>query len=544
MPFCVEPQGQKIFRPYIIDMNKRYAILIAGSKFPEEPGLTELRCPEHDVDALNELLASPDFGQFTETVVFKNAPSHEVLEKIETVLADAGGEDLVLIYFSGHGKLTYPSNHLCLATVNTKLKVLGSTSIPVERIKHFFDAASTRKRILILDCCYSGAAGAEFVKGGVDDQLQLMSGGQGTFIMTASGFQTAVEKPGDSLSLFTKHLVEGIRSGEAAKDENGFISVDELYEYVHEKVLAEGAQEPMKWGLQTKGSMIIAKSGRDAKEKRRQELRAKLCGLAAQGYLPDSILSGSLQLVSGNMQEITAKDNECFLLIERLADERISVGDFVESWVKTCLAPEPLPVAKVSDSSEQKDEVVIWPWLLIALCVGAGWYFFSGRIESKLLEPLVAVVKEPMPEYIDNSDGTITDPKSRLMWKRCLEGLSGTNCEEGKVEKYTWDEAVKRFKHVEYAGHSDWRMPTIDELKTLLYCSQGKDKNGDCNDGSERPTINKQAFPNAEAGYFVWSGSPNADGSDFAWYVYFNDGYSAYDSLDGGYAVRLVRGGQ
>ncbi|CAK8713462.1 Peptidase C14 caspase domain-containing protein [Candidatus Electrothrix gigas] len=188
---------------------KRYAILIGSSKYPNEPGLTELRCPEKDVDALNAVLRSSDFGGFTETFVFKNRASHEILEKIETVLADAGREDLVLIYFSGHGKLN-PAGQLCLATVNTKIKALGSTSIPVSWIKSYFDHSASQKKILLLDCCYSGAVGKDFIRGGVDDQLQLMSQGQGTFIMTAStGIEVAVEKEGDNNGLFTKHLVDG-----------------------------------------------------------------------------------------------------------------------------------------------------------------------------------------------------------------------------------------------------------------------------------------------------------------------------------------------
>ena len=122
---------------------------------------------------------------FTKTFVFKNRPSHEVLERIETVLGEAGRHDLVLIYFSGHGKLN-PAGQLCLATANTKLRALASTSIPVGSIKSFFDHSASRKKILLLDCCYSGAVGKDFARGGFDDQLQLMSQGQGTFIMTAS----------------------------------------------------------------------------------------------------------------------------------------------------------------------------------------------------------------------------------------------------------------------------------------------------------------------------------------------------------------------
>jgi hypothetical protein len=53
---------------------KRYGILIASSKYPNEPGLEDLRFPENDVDAMNEVLTSKEYGQFTETFVFKNAP--------------------------------------------------------------------------------------------------------------------------------------------------------------------------------------------------------------------------------------------------------------------------------------------------------------------------------------------------------------------------------------------------------------------------------------------------------------------------------------
>jgi hypothetical protein len=52
---------------------KRYAILIASSSFPEEPGLSELRCPENDVDALNEILSAPEFGQFDKTFALERA---------------------------------------------------------------------------------------------------------------------------------------------------------------------------------------------------------------------------------------------------------------------------------------------------------------------------------------------------------------------------------------------------------------------------------------------------------------------------------------
>jgi hypothetical protein len=168
------------------------------------------------------------------------------------------------------------------------------------------------------------------------------------------------------------------------------------------------------------------------------------------------------------------------------------------------------------------------------------------RIErTESVRPSVPQQDRRIGQYIDHGDGTITDTKTGLMWKRCSEGLSGDNCKDGEIEKYKWDDAVKSFDTVKYAGYGDWRLPTIEELKTLVYCSKGvKSKDdGECNDGSERPTINQQAFPNTEANWY-WSGSPHAYYSDYASFVVFRNGSSFAVSRVSPSAVRLVRSGQ
>ena len=66
--------------------------------------------------------------------------------------------------------------------------------------------------------------------------------------------------------------------------------------------------------------------------------------------------------------------------------------------------------------------------------------------------------------YLDNGDGTITDTKTQLTWKKCSEGQSGDHC-SGKAIEYTWDDAMAKF------GKGEWRLPTIQELHTLTYCN-------------------------------------------------------------------------
>ena len=155
--------------------------------------------------------------------------------------------------------------------------------------------------------------------------------------------------------------------------------------------------------------------------------------------------------------------------------------------------------------------------------------------------------------YIDNGDGTVTDTKTGLMWKKCREGLSGSNCGQGEVKAYTWSEAIKKGKGAIFAGHSDWRLPTRKELRSLVYCSNGipqkeawdegcsgkDDRGGDY----KSPTIDQKAFPNT-GNTFYWSSSPYARVSNRAWGVNFSYGYVSVLNEYNSYRVRLVRSGQ
>jgi formylglycine-generating enzyme required for sulfatase activity len=308
---------------------QRRAILIASSRFPEEKSLEALRCPENDVDGVREILEAKEFGAFDEILTIKNERSHEALVKINRALREADADDLTLIYYSGHGK-TDRHAELYLATVDTQLKVLESTSIPFDRIYSFIRNSDCKSIALILDCCYSGAAANSIVKGSVDEKLESASKGSGVYILTASSaFQTAQEGKDDQHSLLTKHILEGIRLGDADVNQDGKVSMDDLFRYVEKHVRAEGKQEPMRWDVSVRGSELIISWAGKAKAAKLKQIEEMLIEMRSD--MPARVRLKAYQVLLEGQSEKGGQSPHLKLL-EDLFDKRLNKGDFLDEW--------------------------------------------------------------------------------------------------------------------------------------------------------------------------------------------------------------------
>ncbi len=140
----------------------------------------------------------------------------------------------------------------------------------------------------------------------------------------------------------------------------------------------------------------------------------------------------------------------------------------------------------------------------------------------------------PDNRYTDNGDGTVTDNRTGLMWKQCVEGLSNSPaCDTGSAATYTWQEALAQAQTVNgtgFAGYSDWRLPNRKELASLI----------------ERacyyPAINITRFPATPSNHF-WHSSPDYSTDGYVWSVSFYIGaIVGSDAKFNHNSVRLVRG--
>jgi hypothetical protein len=131
-------------------------------------------------------------------------------------------------------------------------------------------------------------------------------------------------------------------------------------------------------------------------------------------------------------------------------------------------------------------------------------------------------------------DGIATDTRTGLTWCRFLHGQTWKKGEVvGDAIRVTWREVfliAEAFNQQGgYAGFKDWRLPTINELKTLI----------DKNKGEEENYIDADVFPDND--YCSWSASPVADNGRFAWRVDFFSGCAEQWGKNGKDSVRLVR---
>lgn len=124
----------------------------------------------------------------------------------------------------------------------------------------------------------------------------------------------------------------------------------------------------------------------------------------------------------------------------------------------------------------------------------------------------------PFDNFSDNSNGTVTDAVTGLMWQH------------GETGSTSWYSALSSCSTLSFGGYSDWRLPNIKELESLT------------DDGRYDPAIDTKHFPDSN-GSSCWSSTSYADYPGFAWYVSMGSGGVNYtDNEISGMCVRCVRG--
>lgn len=140
-------------------------------------------------------------------------------------------------------------------------------------------------------------------------------------------------------------------------------------------------------------------------------------------------------------------------------------------------------------------------------------------------------VTKPIANLQLNSDGTVLDKTTNLLWSRCLVGQSwdssSSSC-TGTAQQLNWSEALLESKRNNLAGYSTWRLPNAKEVLTLIERS--------CVD----PAINLVAFP-ASNSENIWTGTTVVNQPGRAWAIAMYSGKNNTKEKNIRLYVRYVR---
>jgi uncharacterized caspase-like protein len=176
-------------------------------------------------------------------------------------------KDTLLFYFSGHGIPDGFGKHF-LAPSDIDKNRPGRKGISFEDLDYCIENSKSRRILAVLDCCFSGAAGLEGLKDDDDSAAKKaresmerrINASEGRCILASSlSDQQSVIRKDLGHSLFTYHLLEGLKGKSGYVDDNGFVTADLLGKYVFEKIVDEPRQlqKPIRKS-KASGDLIVA----------------------------------------------------------------------------------------------------------------------------------------------------------------------------------------------------------------------------------------------------------------------------------------------
>ncbi|GAA58660.1 hypothetical protein P20652_0517 [Pseudoalteromonas sp. BSi20652] len=137
----------------------------------------------------------------------------------------------------------------------------------------------------------------------------------------------------------------------------------------------------------------------------------------------------------------------------------------------------------------------------------------------------------PTDRFTINTDGTVSDTETGLMWQRCSYGQiynTETQLCEGSTPSLTWQEALRGAKNDTTADYDDWQMPNIKELASILEHS--------CTE----PSINEDIFLGTKLQNY-WSNTSGVSTMSSAWVYQFDSGLNSLHAKTSNVYLRLVR---
>lgn len=407
---------------------KSWAVVIGIDRYQHWP---HLQAAVADAKAVAQRLKEMGFDPVT-YLADGEATRDRILTEIGTRLSqETGPNDRVLIYFAGHGYTEeLPSGEQVgyLIPADCPQSNFFTYAISMQQIRETFSRMRAKHIYYVIDACFSGYG---FTRGGgmapgARGYLQVVTEKRAVQMITAGRKgDLAHEEKGHGI--FTLYLLRGLK-GEADLNSDGLVTASELGAYVQPNVYqASGQKQLPQYGrLEGEGEVVflVGETPRQKEAKERiQSLEKELSRLEEQRRS----LEGKKELLLTDIMkldvEIRQNKEKAQLLQKELEGIKISLEPpKTQGQVQT----RPSPPARIQ----------------------------TGQ------SPLSPQPAPAGSRFKDLGNGTVLDGRTGLLWEKA-----------GSERPVRFSEAqahVERLNQEKFAGYSDWRVPRLEELQSLL----------------------------------------------------------------------------
>lgn len=477
---------------------KRVALVIGNAAYQYENKLSN---PVNDAMLLQNTLKND--LQFDDVKLIKNADFRTLNRAVDEFNQEAQNADVAVIYFSGHGQQGDNRQNYLLAT-DAKIEHSADLRASAVTSDDLVNATQGAKaRIVILDACRDRPNSG--FKSATKGLSRAQISGQGLLVAYATDAGKVAQDGTAGNSPYATALAQAMRK----KDQPILAMFDEVAERVEQTT--KGQQSPTR-----EGNLKINVYFINPIIKLNQNTHTT--NPDAEIIFWDSIKN-----------ETNADSYQAYL--QQYPDGHFKT--LAETRIKKYLVKSNVLTTEISTVNQTAQQPV-------------------SIATSLQVIPAIATTQTATSNNGDDvlmQKGMWHDPQTNLVWMRCSLGQTwdGATC-IGQASKHNWDDAFKAVKEINrigFEGHQDWRLPNIEELRSIRYCLNGvgKDKRF-CQGGFQSPAINTQIFPNSLGTYLSSSQEFSAYdwGSRFVILVSFSDGLSfGSPKFINDYYVRLVR---
>jgi len=329
---------------------KKYALIIGVNSYSGK-NIPPLRYAVHDAQELYKVIIDPRRGAFPpESVALLTDSSgtlptaNNIGESLTRIRTSAREDDLVLVFFSGHGYEEGGRAYLLPRDAN--LDALSFTAIERDAFVREIDQIVANRVIVILDACHAGGITRGGKAAGADAALSNLyyshfTGSRGrAFIASCGGGQLSWEDEDAGHGVFTGSLVRGLSGGADSMPQDGLVTLVELQRFLegdvsdwarrHGKtqqpqVSLESAYGDMPIGLNMDYLDNIAKQ----EEQRWEDAEALKIGLVSTTLDADERSKGLALLDSlAEGAELTSDEKQMIVFIRKLVEGSIDVESY------------------------------------------------------------------------------------------------------------------------------------------------------------------------------------------------------------------------